>query len=119
VFPATATVNLKHELFDKTSPLTFGWEPDGSGMKWDNTKDKPISIESVDFAYELVGEAQDNLTEDSTPGVISLPEAVKAQTKEIREQFAEIRKELGRYAKILIFLLGAIVALLFFLLPRK
>jgi hypothetical protein len=33
--------------------LEFGWEPDGSGQKWDNEKSPSVPIENVSFNFEL------------------------------------------------------------------
>lgn len=45
--PRKAVVFLQH------SELEFGWEPDGSGQKWDNEKNPSVPIENVSFNFEL------------------------------------------------------------------
>jgi hypothetical protein len=45
--PQKAVIFLQH------SELEFGWEPDGSGQKWDNEKSPSIPIENVSFNFEL------------------------------------------------------------------
>jgi hypothetical protein len=45
--PRNAVVSLPH------SELEFGWEPDGSGQKWDNEKNPSIPIENISFNFEL------------------------------------------------------------------
>lgn len=45
--PRTAVIFLDH------GELEFGWEPDGSGQKWDNEKNPSIPIENVRFDLSL------------------------------------------------------------------
>jgi hypothetical protein len=51
--PSTVQIHLE---FNKSSPIQFDWEPDGSGLKWDNksTDNRRVPIESVSFHYELL-----------------------------------------------------------------
>jgi hypothetical protein len=46
--PRTAVI-----FFDHGDELEYGWEPDGSGQKWDNEKNPSIPIESVRFDLSL------------------------------------------------------------------
>jgi len=43
----TAVIFLAH------GELEYGWEPDGSGQKWDNEKNPSIPIENISFNIEL------------------------------------------------------------------
>lgn len=45
--PRQAIVSFPHGAFE------FGWEPDGSGQKWDNEKSPAVPIEMVDFLFDL------------------------------------------------------------------
>ena len=45
--PRTAVIFLDH------GELKYGWEPDGSGQKWDNEKNPSIPIENVRFDLSL------------------------------------------------------------------
>ena len=45
--PRQAVVSFPH------GALEFGWEPDGSGQKWDNKKSPSVPIENISFSFEL------------------------------------------------------------------
>jgi len=45
--PRTAVIFLQH------GEVEFGWEPDGSGQKWDNEKNPSVPIENVSFNVDL------------------------------------------------------------------
>jgi hypothetical protein len=55
--PRGATVNFPFDPFDKSGGaaggLEFGWEPDGSGQKWDNEKQRSVPIKNVSFDFDL------------------------------------------------------------------
>ncbi len=40
-------------VFFPHGELEFGWEPDGSGQKWDNEKSPSVPIENVSFNFDL------------------------------------------------------------------
>ena len=46
--PRTATVS-----FISNDYLHYGWEPDGSGMTWNNEKFPSVQIERVEFQFDL------------------------------------------------------------------
>jgi hypothetical protein len=51
--PSTAIVHLYHD------DLQVGWEPDGSGLKWDNETSPLIPIEEVTFNFSLQASPKD------------------------------------------------------------
>lgn len=55
--PSEVVVDLAHNLREKTT-LEFGWEPDGSGMKWNNVdkKNRTVKIEEISFGYQVLKE---------------------------------------------------------------
>jgi hypothetical protein len=44
--------------------LDYGWEPDGSGQKWDNEKKKIILIERLEFSFDHFGKNDDEYEDD-------------------------------------------------------
>ena len=59
--PQKAVVFLRH------SELEFGWEPDGSGQKWDNEKSPSVLIENVSFNFDLQVPSIDQPLDTETP----------------------------------------------------
>jgi hypothetical protein len=118
LLPSAVTIHLKHDLLEKASAIEYGWEPDGSGMQWDNKTAKLISIEAVEVVYNLFGQPE-YVTENTTSEVMSVPEAVKAQRKElreVRELVTSFRQDFNRLAGGIIFFgLGAAMLFLFYL----
>lgn len=61
--PRTAVVFFQH------GTLESGWEPDGSGQKWDNGKNPSVPIENVSFRFELHAQPTDEpLGKESADG---------------------------------------------------
>ena len=59
--PQTAVVFLQH------GEIEFGWEPDGSGQKWDNEKNPSVPIENVSFNLGLHAPSADQPLSSEVP----------------------------------------------------
>jgi hypothetical protein len=59
--PRTAVVFLQH------GELEFGWEPDGSGQKWDNERSPSVPIENVSFNFSLHAPSADHPLNTEVP----------------------------------------------------
>jgi hypothetical protein len=68
IMPSSVMVDLRHNLHDKEGPLAYDWAPDGSMMIWRNAlkQNRVVAIESIEFRYRLLGEADDD-DEDKPP----------------------------------------------------
>jgi hypothetical protein len=68
VTPSSVTVGLRHDLYDKGSPLKYDFAPDGSMMIWCNAmeQNRRVDVESIEFHYRLIG-ADDHDDEDTKP----------------------------------------------------
>jgi hypothetical protein len=57
LLPSSVEVELEHPIRDAEFPLKFSWEPDGSGLIWDNRsangKRQGLKIEGVTLHYAL------------------------------------------------------------------
>lgn len=115
VLPSTVQIDLEHPLFGEPSeshPLQYGWEPDGSGMKWRNktTEGKKVKIESVSFRYEIIKEAFDSETgEPIALESTSITEVVNQHAKELKDKLAEVTTQIKYVGWIV---LGAAVLLI-------
>ncbi|MDD1519986.1 MULTISPECIES: hypothetical protein [Bradyrhizobium] len=63
--PSTITVELPFDL-SKSSPIQYGWEPDGSGKKWLNRDEnnRHVKIQGVSFHYDLLQPVEDSSADD-------------------------------------------------------
>ncbi|MBA4033538.1 MAG: hypothetical protein C0480_02885 [Bradyrhizobium sp.] len=54
VLPSSVTVGLRHDIYDKASPIDYGH---GSLMVWRNAmeQNQRVDVESVEFYYQLLG----------------------------------------------------------------
>ena len=95
VLPTTVVVHLESDIFDKSSPFKFGWEPDGSGRQWDNLAEngKHIKIGSVSFSYELLRAPTEDgeRFEEVRP---TLADTIKAEARALADQLSSIRSDL-------------------------
>jgi hypothetical protein len=54
-------------FFPHHAELGYGWEPDGSGQKWDNKKSLAVPIENVSFNFNLEVPSADHLWNTEIP----------------------------------------------------
>jgi hypothetical protein len=68
MMPSAVTVGLRHDIYDKGSPLKYDYAPDGSMMIWHNAigQNRLVDVESIEFHYRLIG-ADDHDDEDTKP----------------------------------------------------
>jgi hypothetical protein len=90
--PASVSVRLKYDMWDKASPLVFGWEPDGSHLIWNNdtaeARKAGLEITSVKFGYGLL----------PASGQIKAPEQAPEQTETITNLLSAIRRDMRTFA---------------------
>jgi hypothetical protein len=110
VFPTAITIEFDTPLLDNQGPLEFGWQPDGSGVKWDNsTRDKcRVRIKSVSFISEVLkpAPAPDTLEAAEAAQQPILVQSANAlpnpDLKSLLATVGDINKNLGRLIKVLI-----------------
>jgi len=83
LLPSSISIDLAHNIFDRSSPVEYGWEPDGSGKKWNNraSENRSIKIEGATFTFELLRHLGDRSPEEiaqSEP--LSPAESMQAHT---------------------------------------
>jgi len=120
LLPETITIGFERDpLFAVANPqeekrlLEYGWEPDGSGMRWHNKEreHRAVPIESIKFDYAVLKPRHDEATNQLLP---RLPEVLPAR---MNEQIASIQVMLAgmakylRWASVGIMVLAVIVAL--------
>jgi hypothetical protein len=66
--PASITVELRHSIWDKGSPVDYA--DDGSGMLWRNTKNRHVALDGITIDYQLIGAEHD--------GAVAAPPRAKA-----------------------------------------
>lgn len=103
--------------FGVHNELEYGWEPDGSGQKWDNENVRTIPIENVTFNFKFREPSEDKYLDNK------LPEAYDSEffADSARVNFALIRKlsSLEAFLARANWILGAIaILILLFLLSR-
>jgi hypothetical protein len=57
ILPMSITIDLRHELFNESSPISYGWAPDGSMKVWKNTDktNHAVAIKSIAFDFDVLG----------------------------------------------------------------
>jgi hypothetical protein len=105
IAPSSVTVEVDEKVADGASALTFGWEPDGSGMKWNNDKAASgklaIKIDRISLTSEqLQGGYDDDADRPIAPKLASNVEVLK-QTKELKSALDLIRDDVRYYGRLL------------------
>ena len=59
IMPSLLTVELRHSIYDKGSPVDYDDDDDGSGMLWCNAKNRHVALDGITIDYRLIG-ADDN-----------------------------------------------------------
>ncbi len=57
----------KAVVFLQHGDIEYGWEPDGSGQKWDNEKNPSVPIENVSFNLDLHAQSADQPLNSEVP----------------------------------------------------
>jgi hypothetical protein len=108
IAPSSVTVEVDEKVADAASALTFGWEPDGSGMKWNNDK-----AASGKLAIKI-----DRISLTS-PKLASNVEVLK-QTKELKSALGLIRDDVRYYGQVVsIAVIAIAVMILYWLLHMR
>lgn len=91
IFPSLVTVELRHDIRDKGSPVEYDFAPDGSMMIWRNAvqQNRRVDVESIEFHYRLVG-ANDHDDEDTKPPTAKA--SIAAASVAIVAKLAELEK---------------------------
>lgn len=96
--PSTIRVELPFDL-SETSPIKYGWEPDGSGMKWlnSNKDNRQVKIRGVSFHYDLLKPVEDTSSEAppaEPAGTFDLERANAAAMHQIGGALTSLRTEI-------------------------
>jgi hypothetical protein len=115
ITPSSVTVELDEKIADATSALTFGWEPDGSGMKWNNDKaasgKQVVKIDRVSFTSEqLQGGYDEDAERPTAPRLASNVQVIR----ELKAGLDSIRDDFRYYGRLLSVAVIAIVAILIY-----
>jgi hypothetical protein len=91
ITPSLVTVELRHNLHDKGSPLEYDYAPDGSMMIWRNAmaQNRRVDVESIEFHYRLIGDADDDDDEGTPP---TAKASIDAASVAIVAKLAELEK---------------------------
>lgn len=98
LLPSTIRVELPFDMRG-SSPIRYGWEPDGSGMKWLNQdkNNRNVKIQGVSFHYDLLNPAEDSSTEALTTeptGTFDLERVNAAAVQQISGVLTSLRTEI-------------------------
>lgn len=95
LLPSTIRVELHYEMFDESSPMKYGWEPDGSGMKWRNRdkNNRHIQIQGISFDYDVLKPVDDE------PGDVPKTESFAAEPanthmRQVTDALGSLRTEI-------------------------
>jgi hypothetical protein len=102
LMPSSVRVSLNAELFSKESVLQSGWEPDGSGLIWNNdpaaSGKRAIEIEDVTFSYDALKSKKDE--EDQSA------ETKNIDAEELKDQLKAIEESIAFHGRWLVLLVG-------------
>ena len=89
--PASVTVELRHDLFGKGSPLEYDFAPDGSMMRWRNAtkENRFVAVEGIDFQYRLIGADDDD---DAVAAPATATASIDAASAAIVGKLADLEK---------------------------
>jgi len=106
VFPTDVQFQLEFSSLNKNSAIKFGWEPDGSGMKWDNstTDKRTVPLVTASFNYAILKKkGDDDFEDDAKPKpVFGYDEADRKNAKALLATVQEINVNLSRLIKVLV-----------------
>jgi len=117
LLPSSILIELAHNLFEKPSekpsPIQYGWEPDGSGKKWNNRleENRCIKIEGATFNFEMLRPVRDRSTgEIAESAPLSPAESMQAQTAIIKAALLSILSEI-RHVGLAVAAIGGVILL--------
>lgn len=102
--PSSTTLELQHSIWDKASPIEYGLEPDGTGIKWKNRENRAVRIVGVSFHYDLIAPPPEGLE-----NARNSPTAVATHLIEVNRKMDRLTILVGFIAVlILVYLLSRI-----------
>ena len=120
LFPSKITIELFHELFNKDSPIGYGWEPDGSGKIWHNSepKNQVIPIVKLRFEYAVTKPHDEEHDEERVDQPLPPQSAPLADV--ITERFDFLQGKITdalvylRWTATTVFVIAAMIAIVIF-----
>lgn len=94
--PAALTIELQHGILDESSPLAYGWEPDGSGKTWKNLDkaNRRIRVTEASFQYyPLRPNLDENTGEALEQSATSISDIALTQSQKIQEALDSLKNE--------------------------
>ena len=113
--PASVTVELRHDLFGKGSPLDYDYAPDGSRMLWRNAtkENRFVAVEGIDFQYRLIGADDDD---DAVAAPATAKASIDAASAAIVGKLADLEKAFEWGRTIIVTVIVVACAVLYFAL---
>jgi hypothetical protein len=103
-------VSLSPGESDAPPPLKIGWEPDGSGLDWDNVAHPKIPVIWCTFTSELGVPLPEPDDDGKQPAPEDLLPPTRADVAAIQNRVAKIDDRLASFANTMKFLAWLIVA---------
>ena len=108
LLPSSVSVWFNQKDFlSKESVLTHSWEPDGSGMLWNNDRaasgKSAIEIEAVSFSYDALKGKKGEEDESAETKII---DAVNTRSEELKDQLKAIEESIAFHGRWLVLLVG-------------
>ncbi|MCK1460651.1 hypothetical protein IVB34_20330 [Bradyrhizobium sp. 2] len=113
ILPSKITVGLRHNLYDKGSPLAYDFAPDGSMMIWRNApqEDRHVGIESAEFHYRVLG-ADHYDEDDAAPQTAKA--SIDAASAAIVAKLIDLEKALAKGGGLIVTVIVIACAALYF-----
>lgn len=99
LIPSTVQVDLGSTR-NEALPIKYGWQPDGSGKKWNNKNEenRHVQIERISFHYDLQKSVEDS---DTGERLTSADIATK-NARELKDGLAKLGKEVRHIGWLII-----------------
>jgi hypothetical protein len=96
IIPTSMTVEFLADIHDMNASIKYGWEPDGSGMIWNNQTEegKQIPIRRVDFHYELLGEPDEDAEGEARATPLAVLQFLRDDLRGFQGQLNSIARDL-------------------------
>jgi hypothetical protein len=116
LLPSSITLTLPYDFHSKENPLKMGWEPDGSGTKWNNRgeEDRKISIEGATLSYDLL-----TVQRDTETGEVAQPRPVSEIGEAINDELHSIQRLIAKAGQAVIWIGGVLVLLAIYYVSRR
>jgi hypothetical protein len=110
IMPSSVTVGLRHDIYDKASPLDYGY---GNLMTWHNAteQNRRVDVESVEFYYQILG-AGFNDDEDAKPPTAKA--SIDAASLAIVAKLADLQKAFVKGNGLIVTVIIVACAVLYF-----